>query len=149
MRVSEEDFRIIWERRVGNQPIGHDHFWDRALTRRRFLAAAALAGGATVTASAWMPLIAQAAGAGTPIPIPGGIRPFGPGTELFHVNLPAANTELSTVFNFKGDVGVVDISGSGTGTDLTPTTFGADVRFMKGEFRDAVGKRHRGTFAFV
>lgn len=149
MRISEDDFRVIWERRFGGQAVGHDHFWGRALSRRRFLEAAALAGGAAVTSSAWMPLVARASGGDVPVPIPGGIMPFGPGTELFHVNLPAPNTEMSTIFNFKGVVGVADIAGMGTGTDPTPTTFGADVRFMKGAFLDADGERHRGTFAFV
>jgi hypothetical protein len=149
MRISEEDFRVIWDRRFGDQAVGHDHFWSRALSRRRFLGTAALAGGAALTSSAWPSLIAQAADGGTPVPIPGGIMPLGPGTELFHVNLPAANTELSTIFNFNGLVGVIDTVGSGTGTDKPPTNFAADVRFMKGKFVDAAGRHHRGTFAFV
>ena len=53
-----------------------------------------------------------------------------------------------------GLVGVANVGGTGTGTDLTTgeTTklvFDADMRFMQGAFVDMSGHRRHGTFGFV
>ena len=60
----------------------------------------------------------------------------------------------STITNFSGFVGQVDLVFSGAGTD--PTTgatatysFHTDTRFIKGEFIGADEKKHRGAFAFI
>jgi len=50
--------------------------------------------------------------------------------------------------------GVATVQGTGTGWNTTTgeTTallFDSDNRFMQGEYVDADGERHRGTFGFV
>jgi hypothetical protein len=79
-------------------------------------------------------------------PIPGGIQPFGPGTEVFHVLLPGQG-EGSTITDFKGHVGVAQIDGHGTGPNVAHA-FDVDIRFMDGTFVGLDGRRSFGTFAF-
>src|ERR1051325_4456259 len=60
----------------------------------------------------------------------------------------------STITNFDGVVGQVDLEFSGTGTDLktgekATYTFHTDTRFMKGQFIGADEQTHKGTFAFI
>src|SRR5207247_2625638 len=90
MKVSEDQFRAIWQSAAHDHPIGHWHFWDRALSRRQFLGTAAAAGGVAAAASLWGPGLAHAAarGAGTPRPIPGTVAPGAP----FPVKLPGAGS---------------------------------------------------------
>ena len=75
------------------------------------------------------------------------------GGKKFHFLPPAPNTDVSSIFDFKGLVGVADISGPGAGVHndhpLHGSHFGSDNRFMKGEYIGTDGKRHRGTFAFI
>ena len=130
----------------GRPVIGHDHFWRRALSRRQFLGASAGAGAALATSPLWMPTLAEASRA-EPVPIPGG---FAPGLHAFL----GPGVEPSTIFNFRGVTGVATVQGTGTGWNTTtgePTAllFDSDNRFMQGEYVDADGERHRGTFAFV
>ena len=73
---------------------GHRH----APSRRQFL-----------TAGAGPALAARRAG--EPRHIPGGIQPFGPGTEVFHVFPPGAG-EPSTITDFNGFAGVAHITGT-------------------------------------
>src|SRR5438093_7868516 len=61
MRLSEDQFRAIWQSAAHDQAIGHGHFWERAVSRRKFLGTAAAASGVAVTASLWMPGLAKAA----------------------------------------------------------------------------------------
>ena len=126
--------------------IGHDHFWRRALSRRKFLGATAGAGAALATSPLWMPTLAKASSA-EPVPIPGG---FAPGLHAFL----GPSVEPSAIFNFRGVTGVATVQGTGTGWNTTTgeTTallFDSDNRFMQGEYVDADGERHRGTFGFV
>ena len=130
----------------GRPVIGHDHFWRRALSRRQFFGASAGAGAALATAPLWMPRLAAASSA-EPVPIPGG---FAPGLHAFL----GSGVEPSTIFNFRGVTGVATVQGTGTGWNTTtgePTAllFDSDNRFMQGEYVDADGERHRGTFGFV
>jgi hypothetical protein len=59
----------------------------------------------------------------------------------------------SLITDFRGVIGQADLDLSGTGTNAagehTPYTFHTDMRFMKGTFIAADGRRHRGAFAFV
>jgi hypothetical protein len=60
----------------------------------------------------------------------------------------------STITNFRGFVGQVDLLFSGTATDTDTGAkanyqFHTDTRFMKGEFIGSDEKRHRGAFAFI
>jgi len=131
----------------------HQHLFPGTLSRRGFMAAAAGATGAVLTSSLWWPAAASASerAGHSPRPIPGGIEQGG---ETFHVFLPGSGNEPSTITDFKGLVGLANVGGTGTGTDLktgqtTNLVFDADMRFMKGTFIDMDGHRRRGTFGFV
>jgi hypothetical protein len=82
-----------------------------------------------------------------PRPIPGGIQPFGPGTEVFHVFLPGQG-EPGTITDFHGVTGIAEVQGHGTGAN-TGRAFDCDMRFMSGQYVGVDGKRHLGTFGFV
>src|SRR5213594_2944481 len=144
MRLSEDQFRAIWQSAAHHRATGHEHFWERALSRRQFLGTAAAASGVAATASLWVPVLAEAAapGAGTPRPIPGTVFPGAP----FHIKLPGAGAEPSAITDFNGFVAIADIAGTGTASGLT---FGADLRFMTGTFKGTDNRVHRGTFGFI
>jgi len=130
----------------GRPVIGHDHFWQRALSRRQFLGTTAGAAAALATSPLWIPTLAKASGA-EPVPIPGG---FAPG---FHAFL-GPGVEPSTIFNFRGVTGVATVQGTGTAWNTTTgertaVLFDSDNRFMQGEYVGADGERHQGTFGFV
>jgi hypothetical protein len=153
MNLTEQGLRLLAASPIARPAGGHPHFWKHALSRRQFLGAAGLAGGAVVTSSMWTPLIAEAAAVPappSPIPIPYGTSLGG---QLFHFLFPVANTDVSSVFDFKGVVGVADIEGPGEGVHggkaLSGAHFGSDNRFMKGAYIGTDGKRHRGTFLFI
>jgi hypothetical protein len=141
MLLAASDIGSWW-----NPQVGHAHFAERAVSRRHFLARTALAGGAAATASLWAPALAAASAVsgGTPTPIPETLD----GTP-FHLQLPAADTELSLINNFNGVVGVADISGVGTGDGGSNLTYEVDLRFMSGRFIGTDGHLHQGTFGFV
>ena len=124
---------------------GHRH----APSRRQFLAAGAGLGAAgllgTQVARAAPALAAPQAGA--PRPIPGGIQPFGPGTEVFHVFPPGAG-EPSTITDFNGFAGVAHIQGVGAGASAD-LTFDVDDRFMTGEYIALNGRHFNATFGFL
>jgi hypothetical protein len=84
---------------------------------------------------------------GQPRPIPGGVQPFGPGTEVFHLFLPGTG-DPSTITDFDGVVGIADITGVGTGANAGHA-FDADVRFMRGRYLGLDGRRQHGTFGFI
>ncbi len=140
--------------RHGVQPRGHAHFWERALARRQFIRTAAGTTAVVVGAGLVLPVRARASEQNAPPrPIPGGIQPFGPGTEVFHVFLPEPGNELSTITDFNGHIGAAEILGTGTATDAktgakTKLLFDADVRFMVGEYVGLDGRNHHGTFGF-
>jgi len=137
--------------------VGHAHFWERAmLSRRQFITTSVGATGAVLSSGLWLPAVAYAGENDhvAPRPIPGGTQFLGPGTEVFHVFGPVHGVEQSTIFDFKGFVGVAHIRGTGTGTDTgtgTTTTllFDVDNRFMKGVYVGVDGKKHQGTFGFI
>ena len=141
----------------GHRYVGHTHFWERAmLSRRQFIRTSVGATGAVLSSGLWLPVVAHANGDHhvAPRPIPGGTRLLGPGTELFHVFGPVHGAEPSTIFDFKGFVGVAHITGTGTRTDTrtgttTPLLFDVDNRFMKGVYVGVDGKKHHGTFGFI
>lgn len=142
------------ESHANHRHVGHTHFWERAmLSRRQFMGTAAGATGAVLASGLWMPGMALADNA-APKPIPGGIQPFGPGTELFHVFPIAPGVELSTITDFHGAIGGAEVQGMGTATNTdTGVTsrllFDVDMRFMQGVYVGMDGERHRGTFSFI
>jgi hypothetical protein len=140
------------------QPGGHIHRWAHALSRRQFLGTAASATGvmlgASLVASAWPICCAD------PVPIPGGLEILGDGT-IYHINLPGyppigspnpATNDPSLITDFNGHIGLAYVQGRGTHTDKKTGVrrnlpFEVDLRFMKGEFIGADGRRHHGAFA--
>ena len=124
---------------------GHRH----EPSRRRFLAAGAGLGAAGVLGTqvfgAGTALAARRAGA--PRPIPGGIQPFGPGTEVFHVFFPGEG-EPNTITNFNGFVGVGHITGTGAGANAN-LSFDVDNRFITGEYIALNGRHFNATFGFL
>jgi hypothetical protein len=124
---------------------GHRH----APSRRRFLAAGAglgalgFLGAQTVAAG---PALA-ARRVGDPRPIPGGIQPFGPGTEVFHVFFPGTG-EPNTITDFNGFAGVANIDGVGAG-DNAGLSFDVDNRFITGEYIALDGRHFKATFGFL
>jgi len=134
----------------------HSHFWERAISRRAMLKTAGGAAGVAVGASIAGPWLgtASAAGSSTPKHVKGGIRPFGPGTELFHLFPPGAGNEPSTITDFRGHIGLANVSGSGTGKrtatgETQRLAFDVDLRFMQGHYVDRDGNLRFGTFGFV
>ena len=66
----------------------------------------------------------------------------------------AEGRDPSTITNFEGFVGQVDLTFSGTGMDTktgatAPYQFHTDTRFMKGTFIASDERRHDGAFAFI
>src|SRR5947207_14072252 len=98
MRLSEDRFRAIWQSAAHDRAIGHEHFYERALSRRQFLGTAAAASGVAVVATLWVQGLADAAapGAGTPSPIPGTVLPRAP----LHIHLPGAGREPPAMAEF-------------------------------------------------
>jgi len=142
---------------------GHDHFWQRAFSRRNFITGAASATGLAVSTGLGLPaalMHAQTSLAGVaqscsaaPKPIRGGIQPFGPGTEVFHVFAPPGpGTEPSTITDFEGAIGLAKLHVNGTGSvggKTFPLFYSVDVRFMKGTYIAEDAHIHEGTFAFT
>lgn len=126
----------------GQRHVGHQHFWERALSRRQIIRTAAGGTAAALGSGLFLPGAAQAAThlPAAPKPIP---EVLIPGTS-FHV-LPPASEEPSTITDFNGFVGATQLQGTGT-DDLL---YDVDMRFMQGIYVGVDGKVHRGTFAFV
>jgi len=114
---------------------------------------AAGATGAVLASGLWMPGLALADNA-APKPIPGGIQPFGPGTEVFHLFPIAHGVEPSTITDFHGAIGGAEVQGKGTATNTdtgatSSLSFDVDMRFMQGVYVGMDGEKHRGTFSFI
>jgi hypothetical protein len=134
---------------------GHDHFWQRALSRRSFVAGgAAAAGGAALGIGVLRPGAALAEDARAN-PILGGLAP-----PLMHANLntytstdPLAFDDQATVTDFVGVIGSSHLNGTGTGQDaiLGERQFGVDVdmRFQKGTYVGVDGVARQATFGFI
>jgi hypothetical protein len=158
----DSGFRSLGPSQGGRPYKGHAHFWERAMSRRQFISAAA---GAALSSGLWTPLLAQAAPPSSsiaPTPIPGGGQPFGPGTEVFHNyappvdpqigGLPWPELDLSQITDFNGAMAVARIQGDGTLTQGAIITqdvyYDADMRFMQGLYVGVDGQEHQGTFGF-
>ena len=123
---------------------GHRHFWERAVSRRTFIAGAAAGVGGTALL-AGLPMTAMAKStSGAPRPVPGSIDVAG---THFHINLPGAGDQ-STVFDFNGLVAATDTAGVGKG-DFGDLTFDADMRIMEGEYIDLAGRHQHAAFGFI
>src|SRR6266700_7817621 len=106
LSIRDIDSLTFGESPLDHHSVGHTHFWERALlSRRQFMTAAAGTTGVVLGSGLWMPGLALANGSAAPRPIPGGVQPFGPGTELFHVFLVGPGVEESTIADFHGFIG--------------------------------------------
>jgi hypothetical protein len=137
---------------LADRPIGHAHFWERAMestfSRGQFLRRGAVAAGGLAGLSVVVPGLAHAAGS-DPRPIPGGIQPFGPETETFHVSLPGPDNEPATITDYNGFTGIAAIRGHGADDTGGTLYFDVDMRFMKGLYTGQDGRLRQGAFAFV
>ena len=130
---------------------GHAHFWERVYSRRQFLAASALAVGASsVWPTTGFAESQRGGGNADPNPIPGGTAFLGPGTHIFHANFPVFGNEVSTITDFSGSVAAAEIRGTGNASKgPTPLFYDADMRFMSGKYVSVDGRTRDGVFAFV
>jgi hypothetical protein len=71
----------------------------------------------------------------------------------FHFTIFAPGVDPSSITDFKGQVGVAEVQGTGTARYPNGRTetllFDTDMRFMKGVYVGQDGRVHRGTFGFV
>jgi hypothetical protein len=163
MAPIEQDFKAIWDSRVGDRRFGHAHFWDRALSRRQLVGRAAGLAGVAVGSGLGLPALARASAPGqvAPRPIPGGTQIDGLG--FFHFYFPTATNPVgstdtvengrgdpSLISDFNGFIGLGDWGG-GTGKDQNGDTlyWAADLRFMDGEYIGLDGRHRQEAFAFV
>ena len=125
-----------------------------AVSRRRFLGTAGATGVGLGLGSGLLTSAAAVADSGgtavLPRPIPSGfLTPVG---VFIHHHLPARGIEASQITDFRGTIGLAELSGTGTGT-LNGTSkklnFQMDNRFMQGTYVGVDGQRHRGTFGFI
>lgn len=146
---------------------------DDGFSRRKLIGKAATATGAGLVfgSSLSTPVLADGVEDGRvsrqelPLPIPN-ISP-GPHQHVFFPG-PVEGTAIptdptgvqpngrdpSTITNFNGFLGSVDVNFSGTGTDLatgaqSPYDFHADIRFMQGVFIGSDERRRYGSFGFI
>jgi len=109
--------------------------------------------GAVAGSGLLWPTIASAdRGTVAPKPLTYGFQPA-PGLPTFRFSNIAADSELSTITDFKGKVGCARVQGVGTATGPDRKTetllYDTDMRFMKGTYVGVDGDVHRGTFALV
>ena len=74
-------------------------------------------------------------------------RPIPNGDNNTHHFLPGRGKEVTTITDFKGFVGIGQLTGTGTATGFTgKMNFSVDNRFLIGEFVGVDGLHHHGAF---
>jgi hypothetical protein len=127
------------------------HYARHAFSRRAFIGGAAAATGATLGSGLLSPAAALA-GSSQPAPKPTtAINTIG-GID-FHFTFFGPGVDPTSITDFKGQVGVADVRGTGTARNPNGTVetllFDTDMRFMKGTYVGQDGAVHSGTFGFV
>ena len=125
-----------------------------AVSRRRFLGTAGATGVGLGLGSGLLTSAAAVAGSGgtavLPRPIPSGfVTPVG---VFIHHHLPARGIEASQITDFRGTIGLAQVTGTGTGMlngTSSTLSFEIDNRFMQGTYVGVDGRRHQGTFGFI
>ena len=125
-----------------------------AVSRRRFLGTAGATGVGLGLGSGLLTSAAAVADSGgtavLPRPIPSGfVTPVG---VFIHHHLPARGIEASQITDFRGTIGLAQVTGTGTGTlngTSSTLSFEIDNRFMQGTYVGVDGQRHQGTFGFI
>jgi hypothetical protein len=125
------------------------------VSRRQFLQSTAGLTAFAATLGSSIPRADAAPGIGLVTPIPATLTFFG---KEFHVQAPpltGADSDPSSVYNFKGNAGIAFISGTVERRDrksgesrVLPFAFN-DMRFMQGEFKGRDGHVRSGTFVFT
>jgi hypothetical protein len=165
MQLVDDSFQAVWRTHVGDRPVGHQHFWRRALSRRRFIGAAIASGAAlslqgvpAVAEAAKTPVLPNKIFGGTALPGPNGFLTRGfyfptAANPVGSINIVANGTgDGSTIRDFKGSLAVVEFPPTGaiTGADpLGGKFWAADIRFMDGQYIGRDNKKHQGTFGFI
>ena len=151
MNLTQEEF-ATWSEE-STREAGVQRF-ARRLSRRGFMAGAAVVAGASATSSLWIPIVARADDGeeGAPVaprPIPQTVAPGAP----FHVVIPGHGSEPSSITDFEGSIGLAALGGTGFGFDgrgkRETLNTDVDVRFMKGKYVGVDNQRHHATFVFV
>lgn len=124
-------------------------------SRAQFLRRGAVAAGGAAALGLLDPLAAFGRAAGSPEPIPGGIKfvgdgiEFVPGSPDIHVLPPTVGFEASTITDFNGVLAAAEIQGRAVGSDGSAYDFDADMRLMQGWYVDTDEKLKKGTFGFI
>ena len=126
-------------------------------SRLQFVRRGAAAVGGVAAVGLLDPLSAFGRAAGSPSPIPGGIKfsatpPFvtsDPDIHILPPGLIGLPLDVSSVTDFKGSVAAAEIQGTAHGNDGTAYSFDADMRVMQGLYVDTGGKLKKGTFGFI
>jgi len=124
-------------------------------SRGQFLRRGAAAAGGATAIGLLDPLAAFGRTAGSPQPIPGGLKFVGDSVELVpadpdvHVLPPGLGLEASTITDFNGVLAAADVQGGAHGSDGTAYDFDADMRVMQGWYVDTDDRLKKGTFGFI
>ena len=127
------------------------HYSRHGFSRRAFIGGTAAATGAALGSGLLSPAAALAWNS-QPAPKPTtAITPIS-GID-FHFTSFGPGIDPSSITDFKGQVGVADVQGTGTARNpdgsVETLLFDTDMRFMKGVYIGKDGAVHRGTFGFV
>ena len=129
---------------------------ESGLSRRRFLGVSAGATGLVLAGGGWASALASSC---EPSPLSSTFDPDNGGPlPPLHLLLPglvhSQDSDPSSISDFNGHVGYAIVDGTGIRWDratgaLTQHPFEVDLRFMKGEFVSADGRRCHGAFALI
>jgi hypothetical protein len=127
------------------------HHARHGFSRRAFVGGAAAATGAALGSGLLSPATALAWNRRAAPKPTTAIIPIG-GLD-FHFTIFGPGVDPSSITDFKGQVGVAEVQGTGTARNPDGTVetllFDTDIRFMKGVYVGQDGAVHRGTFGFV
>jgi hypothetical protein len=127
------------------------HYARHGFSRRAFVGGAAAATGAALGSGLLSPAAALAWNS-QPAPKPTTAVNTLNGID-FHVTFFGPGVDPSSITDFKGQVGVAEVQGTGTARNpdgsIETLLFDTDMRFMKGTYVGQDGAVHKGTFGFV
>jgi hypothetical protein len=127
------------------------HYARHGFSRRAFVGGAVAATGAALGSGLLSPAAALA-WSSQPAPKPTTATATINGL-VFHFTSFGPGVDPSSITDFKGQVGVAEVQGTGTARNpdgrVETLLFDTDMRFMKGTYVGQDGAVHRGTFGFV
>jgi hypothetical protein len=136
---------------VSFDSLSSSHHARHGFSRRAFIGGAAAATGATLCSGLLSPAAALAWNS-QPAPKPTTAVNTLNGID-FHVTFFGPGVDPSSITDFKGQVGVAEVQGTGTARNpdgsIETLLFDTDMRFMKGTYVGQDGAVHKGTFGFV